>query len=326
MVDTEPETGATYDELLHFATVAEHCNFGGFYCADHYLTPSSGTTSPPGPVDAWTTLAGLARDTHILRIGTLVSPCTFRLPGPLAIIVAQVDAMSDGRVDLGLGAGHGLREHEAWDIAFPPLGERFERLEEQLAIITGIWSTPVGERFSFFGKHYAVRDAPALPRPVQQPRVPITIGGRGPSKTPALAALYADELNVSYVPPDDLQVAFQRARSACELVGRDPSSLRLTTTQLLCCGSDEQELERRKERTLRRMGARENGTYPTMDRVAGYAAIGRPAEVTDRLLAYADAGAERVYLHCFDHLDTEHLELVAAEVMPHIPGNSSEQI
>lgn len=320
MIDTEPETGASYDDLLRLATVAERCNFGGFYCADHYLTPSGGSTSPPGPVDAWTTLAGLARDTRRLRLGTLVSPATFRRPGPMAIMVAQVDNMSGGRVDLGLGTGHGVGEHEVWGIPFPPLGERFEILEEQLAIITGLWATPPDQRFSFHGKHFTVENAYPLPRPLQQPRVPITVGGRGPVKTPSLAARFADEINVSYVTPGDLRESFDRARAACEAIGRDPATLRCTTTQLLCCGKDDAELQLRRQRALGRMGAN-RGSYPTIDRVAGHAAIGLPAQVTERLLAYVAAGAERVYLHCYDHDDTEHLELVAAEVMPHIPGN-----
>ena len=137
VVSTEPEFGESYSSLLRLAQLAEELGFFGFSCADHYGT-STGAQRPPGPVDAWITLGGLARETARLRLGTLVTPCTFRHPAALAVTVAQVDAMSGGRVELGLGTGHNASEHEQFGIPFPELGERYERLEEQLAIITEI--------------------------------------------------------------------------------------------------------------------------------------------------------------------------------------------
>src|SRR5688572_14145732 len=195
-VFTEPQQGATYDDLLRVAQATEELGFDAFFRSDHYL--GMGTDGLPGPTDAWVTLAGLARETSRIRLGTLMTSATFRLPGPLAISVAQVDAMSGGRVELGLGSGWFEQEHTAYGIPFPPLGERFDRLEEQLAIVTGLWETPAGETFSYEGKHYRLTDSPALPKPVQAPRPPVIIGGWGKTRTPALAARFADEFNVPF--------------------------------------------------------------------------------------------------------------------------------
>ena len=159
---TEPQQGASYDDLLAVARTAEELGFDAFFRSDHYLKMGD-VSGEPGPTDAWITLAGLARDTSTIRLGTLVTPVTFRLPGPLAVSVAQVDAMSGGRVELGIGTGWFDDEHTAYGIPFPPFGERFDMLEEQLSIITGLWETPIGETFSFDGTHYQVTDSPALP-------------------------------------------------------------------------------------------------------------------------------------------------------------------
>src|SRR3982751_3511516 len=164
---TEPQEGATYDDLLAVAKKTEELGFDAFFRSDHYVAFSGGGL--PGPTDAWTTLAGLARETSRIRLGTLVTPITFRYPGPFAISVANVDAMSGGRVELGIGTGWYDAEHAAYANPFPPLGERFEMLEEQLEIITGMWRTPKDETFSFTGKHHSVVDSPALPKPAQQP-------------------------------------------------------------------------------------------------------------------------------------------------------------
>src|SRR5436190_16345493 len=198
---TEPQEGASYDDQLAIARLAEELGFDAYFRSDHYINFFA-ADGRPGPTDAWTTLAGLARDTTRLRLGTLVSPITFRLPGPLAISVAQVDAMSGGRVELGLGAGWNDREHAAYGIPFPGTGERFDQLEEQLAVITGLWATPEGEQFSYPGDHYTIEASPALPKPTQRPGPPIIIGGFGPQRTPHLAARYASEFNVAFAPPD----------------------------------------------------------------------------------------------------------------------------
>ena len=312
VVFTEPEFGESYASLLRLAQLTEELGFFGFSCSDHYGA-STGAQRPPGPVDAWITLAGLARETTLLRLGTLVTPCTFRHPAVLAVTVAQVDAMSGGRVELGLGTGHNATEHAEFGIPFPELTERYQRLEEQLAIITGMWATPAGERFSHAGPHYQLTANPALPKPVQRPRPPIVIGGRGPKRTPALAAAFADELNVSYLPPEETAAAFDRARAACQAIGRDPASLRFSVTQLLACGATAGEVDKRLEKTPT---VPASGRRPGTRSVLDHAAVGPPAQVAARLRRYAEIGAERAYLHCWDTGDLNHLRLVADQVLP----------
>ena len=184
---------------------SERLGFDAFFRSDHYLTMND--DGRPGPTDAWATLAALGRETATIRLGTMVTPITFRWPGQLAIQVAQADAMSGGRVELGIGAGWYAAEHAAYGIPFPATGTRFEMLDEQLAIITGLWATPDGERFDYEGTHYRIEESPGLPKPVQQPRPPIIVGGVGTQRTPRLAATYADEFNVPFMPLDGFRPA-----------------------------------------------------------------------------------------------------------------------
>ncbi|HJR37773.1 MAG TPA: LLM class F420-dependent oxidoreductase [Nocardioidaceae bacterium] len=304
-VFTEPQQGATYDDLLRVARAAEDLGFGAFFRSDHYL--GMGTEGLPGPTDAWVTLAGLARETSTIRLGTLMTSATFRLPGPLAISVAQVDQMSGGRVELGIGAGWFAAEHTAYGIPFPDTGERFDRLEESLAVVTGLWGTPPGERFDFTGEHYPVRDSPALPKPVQSPRPPILVGGKGRRRTPRLAARYADEFNVPFESLEESRTIFGRVRDACTEIGRDPGSLTYSNALVLCCGRDEAELSRRAEAIGR-----------DVDELRANGLAGTPDEVVDKLGLYGEAGAARVYLQMLDLSDLEHLELVADKVMPQV--------
>ena len=302
---TEPQQGASYDDLLAVAKTTEECGFDAFFRSDHFMKmgPASGL---PGPTDAWITLAGLARETSRIRLGTLMTPVTFRLPGPLAISVAQVDQMSGGRVELGIGTGWYQQEHDAYGIPFGrSFGQRFEMLEEQLEIITALWTAP--DSFSFEGKHYSLKDSPALPKPVQQPRPPILIGGLGPKRTPRLAATYADEYNVPFQRVDNFAAAAGRVREACEKQGRDPDSLVYSAAVVVCCGSDEAEFSKRAEAIGRQPDElRQNG------------AAGIPSEVVDRIGAYADARATRVYLQILDLADLDHLRLLASDVAPHV--------
>jgi F420-dependent oxidoreductase-like protein len=302
-VFTEPQQGASYDDLLAVARITEELGFDAFFRSDHFV--AFGGDGLPGPTDAWVTLAALARETSTIRLGTLVTSATFRLPGPLAITVAQVDAMSGGRVELGLGAGWFDREHEAYGIPFPPLGERFERLEEQLAIVTGVWETPLGEQFSFDGRHYRLVDSPALPKPVQAPRPPVIVGGGGPRRTPRLAARYADEFNLPFSSVSATGEQFARVRAAAEEAGRDGSSLRLSAAQVLCCGRDDEELGRRAAAIGRRVEDLGDG-----------ALFGTPADVVAQLEALREVGAETAYLQVLDLADLDHLRLVADEVLP----------
>lgn len=299
---TEPQQGASYEQLLGVARAAESLGFGAFFRSDHYLTMDG--DGLPGPTDAWVTLAGLARDTSTIRLGTLMTAATFRLPGPLAISVATVDAMSGGRVELGIGTGWFEAEHTAYGIPFPPLGERFDRLTEQLDVMTGLWSTPVGSTFSYAGEHYRLTDSPALPKPTQNP-VPIIVGGVGKTRTPAVAARYAAEYNVPFSSLEDTSAAFDRVRMACRHVDRDPAAIALSAAQVLCCGRDEAELARRADAIGRDVAElRANGL------------AGTPDEVAAKARRFADMGATRLYLQTLDLTDLEHLELVAAEVMP----------
>lgn len=303
---TEPQQGATYDQLLAVARCAEDAGYAAFFRSDHYLKMGA-VTGLPGPTDAWTTLAGLARETRGIRLGTLMTAATFRLPGPLAITVAQVDAMSGGRVELGIGTGWYEEEHTAYGIPFPSLRERFDRLEEQLSIITGLWETPVGDTFTFEGRYYSVTDSPALPKPAQSPRPPILIGGGGPRRTPKLAARFADEFNLPFASVEDTAAQFERVKAACAEINRDPGTITFSNALVLCCGRDEAEVNRR---------AAAIGREPDELRRNGLA--GSPAEIVDKIGRYVEAGSQRIYLQVLDLDDLAHLELVAAEVMPQL--------
>jgi len=302
---TEPQQGADYGRQLAVARAAEELGFDAFFRSDHYLT--IGGSGLPGPTDSWVTLAGLARETARIRLGTLVSAATFRYPGPLAIAVAQVDEMSAGRVELGLGTGWFDAEHTAYGIPFPGLAERFGRLEEQLAIITGLWETPEGKTFSFDGAHYTLTDSPALPKPAQRPRPPILVGGHGARRTPRLAARFADEHNVVFVGLEDTGAAFGRVRDACAAIGREPGSLVYSAGQTVCCGRTGAEVARR---------AAAIGQAVAELEATGLA--GSPAQVVDKLHRFASLGASRMYLQVLDLHDLDHLELIAAEVMPQV--------
>jgi alkanesulfonate monooxygenase len=305
-VFTEPQQGATYDDLLRVALESERLGFGAFFRSDHYLHMGS-VTGLPGPTDAWITLAGLARETKSIRLGTLMSAATFRLPGPLAISVAQVDEMSGGRVELGIGTGWFANEHAAYGIEFPSLGERFERLTEQLEIITGLWETPLGETFSFPGKHYQLTDSPALPKPFQSPRPPVLIGGGGKVRTPQLAARFADEFNMPFNSLEETSSQFERVREVCERFGRGRDSIVLSAAQVLCVGENEAEIERRASRIGRDVSElRANGLAGSVN------------EVIEKIQSFANVGARRMYLQFLDLSDLDHLRLVAEQVLPQV--------
>jgi alkanesulfonate monooxygenase len=302
---TEPQQGASYDDLLAVAQATDALGFDAFFRSDHYLT--MGGDGLPGPTDAWVTLGALARETSRIRLGTLVTAATFRHPGPLAISVAQVDQMSGGRVELGIGAGWYDDEHHAYGIPYPGTKERFERLEEQLAVITGLWETPAGERFSYEGDHYTLKDSPALPKPVQSPRPPVIIGGHGARTTPRLAATYAQEFNLPFSPIETFRTQRQRVTEACEAIDRDPATMTWSAALVLCCGKDEAEVARRAGRIGREV-----------DELRTNGAAGTPDEVLATLGTWAEAGVTRAYLQVLDLQDLEHLALVAEAVLPHV--------
>ena len=302
----EPQQGASYATLRRVAKAAEDLGFDAFFRSDHFLKMGS-VSGQPGPSDAWVTLAGLAVETSRIRLGTLVTSATFRYPGPLAIAVAGVDEMSGGRVELGLGAGWFEAEHAAYGIPFPPTRERFDRLEEQLAIITGLWDVPEAAKFSYQGTYYQVTDSPGLPKPVQRPHPPVIVGGHGPRRTPALAAKYADEFNIAFSPADEVAAQFARVREACAAAGRDPSALAYTAAQTVCCGKDEATLSRRAGAMGRELSElRANGL------------AGSPAEIVDKIGTFAEAGAQALYLQVLDLDDVDQLADVADQVMPQV--------
>jgi len=301
---TEPQQGASYADQLAFAQAAERVGFDGFFRSDHYLHMGDGD-GLPGPTDAWTTLAGLARETSRIRLGTLVSSVTYRVPGLLAIQVAQVDAMSGGRAELGLGTGWFAREHEAYGIPFP--AKRFDLLEEQLEIVTGLWSTPVGDTYSFAGEHYRLTDAPALPKPVQS-RVPVIVGGGGPQRTPELAARFATEFNIGFRSEAESAEKFAGVRAACERLGRDLGSLKLSVALPTLAGASTSELDRRAENLGR-----------TVDELRGDVNIvGTRDEIVAKVERLVAIGAQRVYFQLMDLHDVSHVEYLG-EVLPHLP-------
>lgn len=303
----EPQQGASYGRQLAVAQLAEQLEFAGFFRSDHYLRIGAGDPFP-GPTDTWVTLGAIARETTTIRLGTLVSPITFRLPGPLAVAVAQVDDMSGGRIELGLGAGWFDDEHTAYGIPFPTFGQRFEQLEEQLEIITGLWRTPVDSQYSFEGEHYGLVGSPALPRPVQPGGPPIIMGGYGEKRTPRLAARYADEFNMPFPLVHMYRPQCDRVRAACEARDRDPATMTFSVAQVICCGATEAQVERRAERIGR-----------STEDLRQHAVAGSPAEVLDRIASFAEAGATRMYLQFLDLDDLDHLHLLAEQVQAMLP-------
>lgn len=299
---TEPQQGASHADLVAVAQRAEALGYGAFFRSDHFLK-MGGVTGLPGPSDAWVSLAGIAMQTSKIRLGTLVTSATFRHPGPLAISVAQVDEMSQGRVEFGLGAGWYEAEHAAYGIPFPDLGGRFDRLAEQLAVITGLWRTPPGETFSYSGTHYQLAASPGLPKPSQVGGPPIIIGGRGAVRTPMLAARYAAEFNLPFGDLEVFRVQQDRVSAACERIDRDPASMVWSAALVACVGADESEVARR---------ARAIGREP--DELRAHGVAGTVAEAAATLSTWRAAGVRRIYLQILDLADLDHLDLIAESV------------
>jgi F420-dependent oxidoreductase-like protein len=300
---TEPQQGASYDQILAVAREAEASGFDAFFRSDHFLRMGS-ATGLPAYTDAWTTLAGLARDTTTIRIGTLVTPVTFRPVGTFPSLVAQVDHMSGGRLEVGLGAGWYEDEHRAYGLAFPSGPARYDLLEDQLAILAGLWSAGAGETFERTGLTCTVRLQADPLRPAQRPHPPVIIGGRGGARNARLAATYADEFNVAFVPPDETKVTHDAVRRSCEAQGRDPATIVWSAAQVLCCGRSAAEIARRAENIGRDVSElRRNGL------------AGTPSEVLDKMASFVAAGVQRFYLQVLDLSDLDHLRLVAEEVL-----------
>lgn len=302
-VFVEPQQGASYTDQLAVAQAAESLGYSAFFRSDHYLAMSG--DGMPGPTDSWVTLAGIARETSTIRLGTLVTSATFRYPGPLAISVAQVDAMSSGRVDFGIGAGWFDEEHLAYAIPFPPLGERFDRLHEQLDIITGLWTTPTGQTFDYDGTYYTVKDSPALPKPAQNPHPPIIVGGNGAKRTPALAAQFATEYNLAFPSLGFVEPQYARVRAALQDAGRAPDDFVYSAAFVVCAGRDDADINRRAD-AISRAADELRTTSPL---------VGTAAEIVDQLGPFIEAGVQRVYIQLLDMSDLDHLELFATDVV-----------
>ena len=280
---TEPQQGAGYHRLATLAKHAEQKGFNGFFVSDHYHV--MGEIDPrQGPTDAMTTLAGLARDTDEIRLGTLVCSSTFRQPGQLAIIAAEIDQMSSGRLELGVGAGWFDREHEALGINFPPLGERFDRMEDQLAILELFKIVSPDTTFDYAGKTISLKNCLPIPKSTQKPGIPVIVGGGGPKRTPYLAARFADEFSLPFSSPDNFQAQDNRVKDACETIGRDPNSLTYSVAQVLCVGESENELIRRASSIGRELSDLiDNGVAGTLDQARA------------RIQAFHDMCATRIY-------------------------------
>lgn len=302
----EPQQGARYADQVAVAQTAEQLGFGAFFRSDHYLAMSG--DGLPGPTDSWVTLGAIARETSTIRLGTLVTSATFRHPGPLAIAVAQVDDMSGGRVEFGLGSGWFEKEHQAYGIPFPALRERFDRLDEQLAIITGLWTTEPGATFDYAGAYYTITGSPALPKPTQTPHPPIIVGGLGANRTPRLAAKYAAEFNVPFAPIEVAERQYQRVARAVAAAGRPDDSMVYSSAFVLCAGRNNRELTRRAAAIGRDLDEMRSNS----------ALVGSPAEIVDKLGAWRQVGVQRVYTQLLDLADLAHLELLASEVMPQL--------
>ncbi len=300
---TEPQQGASYQDILAVARTAEESGFDGFFRSDHYVKMGD-VSGLPGPTHAWVTLAALARDTSTIRLGTLVSPITFYQPGPLAIMVAQVDAMSGGRVDFGLGTGWYAEEHAAYGLNFPALGERFDRFEEALEQIQGIWTTPEGATYSHEGRFHTFVDSPALPKPAQRPCPPIVIGGRGRKRTPRIAAQYASDFNVPFAAVDEVRPIFERVDQACAAIDRNPAELVKSATLILCLGANETEVDRRAKRIGREA-----------DELRSNGAAGNVDEVLAKLATYAEVGVQRMYLQVLDLNDVDHVAMAGHDLI-----------
>ena len=298
----EPQQGANYADQLRVAKATEDLGFDAFFRSDHFLSMGD-ADGLPGPTDSWVTLGALARETQRIRLGTLVNAATFRLPGPLAIAVAQVDDMSGGRAELGLGTGWFGAEHEAYGIPFPDVRERFDRFAEQLEIIHSLWTTPPGQTYSFSGKHYSLADSPALPKPVQSPHPPLVLGGSGKQRSATLAARFADEYNVAFK-RNEVGAIFGRVREAAAETGRE---LVYSVAETVCVGRDDAEVKRRA-----------NAIGRDLDELRQSSIAGSPGEAVERIGEAASHGATRVYLQMLDLSDLDHLELIASEVMPQL--------
>jgi F420-dependent oxidoreductase-like protein len=302
----EGQEGVSWEEWIALARACEEGGLEGLFRSDHYQSVSD--IAGRGSLDAWATLAGLAAVTERIRLGTMVSPATFRRPSVLARLVATADHISGGRVELGLGAGWNVREHEALGFPFPDLGERMELLEEQLEIVHRQWTE---EEFSFEGRHYRLERCRAEPKPVQRPHPPLIMGGAAGPRAARLAAQWADEYNTTFATVEDCRERRARIVEACEQAGREPIVFSLMTACVV--GGDPREV---LDRARRRLEASGHDGDPIVLLGQEDKLVGTVEEVVARLQEYERAGVERVFLQHLDHADVEMVRLIGAEILP----------
>ena len=305
---SEPQQGLAYTDILALARTAEEAGFESYFRSDHYASFPGAAGLPT--TDAWATLAGLARETTRIGLGTLVSPVTFRSPGNLAKVVTTVDEMSGGRVELGLGAGWNDVEHAQHGLPFPDTRERFDMLEEQLAIVHGLWTEPTG--WSYHGRFWQIEDAHFAPRPVarQGRRHPnLILGGHGGPRLCALVARYADELNISSETPAEVAKGYERLRVACVAAARDPQTVTRSAMTGVLIGRDEADVKRRVATLMAGFGASGSAEDWLAERRARWI-LGTPDEARARLNEFEAAGVERLMLQTFLPRDLEMVRLL----------------
>jgi F420-dependent oxidoreductase-like protein len=307
----EPQQGGTYAQFRAVARAAEQAGYDAVFRSDHLLTIGG---QPQPALEAWTTLAALARDTTSIRLGTLVTPMTFRHPSVLAREVVTVDEMSGGRIEIGVGTGWYEPEHRSLGIAFPPMRERTDRLEECVEVMTRLWT---GQPVSYEGRYYRLDEAVALPRPVQDP-LPLLVGGHGGPRSTSLGARFAAEYNTTSIDPDGAAQTYAKARAACEAVGRDPASLRLSWMGTVLVGRDDATLRRRLQRYAAWNGTPDADPDTVLQRMAAHSAVGTYDQAADKLRAYVAAGCERIYARVLDLDDLDQISELATEVMPRV--------
>jgi F420-dependent oxidoreductase-like protein len=308
----EGQEGVTWDQWVGLARACERYGFEGLFRSDHYL--SFWHPSEEGALDAWATISALAAVTERIRLGTMVSPVTFRHPAQLAKAVVTADHVSGGRVELGMGAGWFEREHAAFGFAFPPMGERMELLAEQVEIVHRLWGGD-GDEVTFAGAHYRLEACPALPRPLQRPHPPLIVGGGAGPRSAAIAARWADEYDLVYVDPAGAKDRVARVSAACEAIDRDPSSVRRSLLTKAIVGTDDDEVRRRVGALMARTNeSGDAGAF--LDDLRASHVAGTVEQVVERLDEYAAAGIQRVLLHQLVHDDLESVELIGREIVP----------
>jgi F420-dependent oxidoreductase-like protein len=301
---TEPQQGISYDEILAITRTAEEVGFEAFFRSDHY-TSFPGENGRP-TTDAWATLAGLARETTRIHLGTLVSPVTFRIPGSFAKVIATVDEMSGGRVEMGAGAGWNELEHAQLGIPFPEIGERADMLEEELAILRGLWDEPDG--WSFEGGHWQVRGS--LFRPKGK-RPNLIVGGDGKPRSLRLGARYADEYNVSSSEPSRVGAVYERLDEACKAIGREPGSIVRSAMAGVLIGRDEAEVRERSKAQIEIFGANDREADEWLEERRDRWITGTPDQARARIAEYEAAGVQRLMLQTFLPRDLDQVRLMA---------------